>query len=164
MDKIKRNMTSRASMGFSLMELIIVILLIGIFASVAMTKTRTGLSTIREQIAIDQITSDIDLVRSMAFGKHDTMTIVFSASNESYAILNGPDGSRSLVEDYPNSDDGTISLDNSTMRDVNLQSVNFDGESFLQFLPLGDVRSGGSLAINNKTITIQPITGKWSVN
>ena len=42
-------------------------------------------------------------------------------------------------------------------------TVNFDGESFLQFLPLGDIRSGGSLAINSKTITIQPITGKWSV-
>ena len=164
MYKIKRNIAFNTSLGFSLMELIIVILLIGIFTAVAMTKTKTGLSTIREQIAIDQITSDIDLVKSMAFGMHDTMTIVFSASQESYSIFNGHDGSRSLVEDYPNSDDGVISLDNSTMRDVNLQSVNFDGESFLQFLPLGDIRSGGSLAINNKTITIQPITGKSSVD
>ena len=53
------------------MELIIVIVLIAIFATVAMTRTRTGLSTIREQIAIDQVTSDIDLARSMAFGMRD---------------------------------------------------------------------------------------------
>ena len=46
--------------------LIIVIVFIGIFASVALTRTQLGLSVIQEQIAIDQITNDIDLARSMA--------------------------------------------------------------------------------------------------
>ena len=95
------------------MELIIVIVLIAIFATIAMTRTRTGLSTIREQIAIDQVTSDIDLVRSMAFGMHETMTIVFSIDQDSYSIYKGANNSRTAVEDYPNSNNGVISLDNS---------------------------------------------------
>ena len=89
MNKLIRNMTKRTSSGFSLMELIVVIVLIAIFATIAMTRTRTGLSTIREQIAIDQVTSDIDLVRSMAFGMHETMTIVFSIDQDSYSIYKG---------------------------------------------------------------------------
>ena len=48
------------SKGFSLIELIIIIVLIGIFATIALTRTSTGMNTIREQIAIDQITNDID--------------------------------------------------------------------------------------------------------
>ena len=109
MSKLIRNMTKRTSSGFSLMELIIVIVLIAIFATIAMTRTRTGLSTIREQIAIDQVTSDIDLVRSMAFGMHETMTIVFSIDQDSYSIYKGANNSRTAVEDYPNSINGVIS-------------------------------------------------------
>ena len=77
MNKIIRNIAKKTSFGFSLIELVIVIVLIAIFASIAATRTRAGLSTIRQQIAIDQVTSDIDLIRSMAFGMHDTMTVPF---------------------------------------------------------------------------------------
>ena len=157
-------MTKRTSSGFSLMELIIVIVLIAIFATIAMTRTRAGLSTIREQIAIDQVTSDIDLIRSMAFGMHDTLTIVFSVDQESYTVFNGPDNSRSLVEDYPNSNNGVMSLDNSNIREVDIIAVDFNGSPELQFLPLGDIKSGGSITLNGKTITIHPVTGKWAIN
>tara|TARA_X000000368_G_C22860616_1_gene636349 strand:- start:343 stop:837 length:495 start_codon:yes stop_codon:yes gene_type:complete len=164
MDKLTINITKRTSSGFSLMELIVVIVLIAIFATIAMTRTRTGLSTIREQIAIDQVTSDIDLVRSMAFGMHETMTIVFSTNEDSYAIFKGPNNSRTAVVDYPNSNNGVISLDNSNLREVDIKSVDFNGSPELQFLPLGDINSGGSISLNDKTITVQPITGKWSIN
>ena len=145
MSKINRNIAKRTSSGFSLMELVIVIVLIAIFATIAATRTRDGLSTIREQIAIDQVTSDIDLIRSMAFGMHDTLTIVFSEDQESYTIFNGPDNLRSLVQDYPNSENGVISLDNSNLREVDIVEVDFNGTSELQFLPLGDIKSGGSI-------------------
>ena len=164
MSKINRNIAKRTSSGFSLMELVIVIVLIAIFATIAATRTRDGLSTIREQIAIDQVTSDIDLIRSMAFGMHDTLTIVFSEDQESYTIFNGPDNLRSLVQDYPNSENGVISLDNSNLREVDIVEVDFNGTSELQFLPLGDIKSGGSISINSKTITILPVTGKWTIN
>ena len=65
------------SKGFSLIELIIIIVLIGIFTTIALTRTNTGMTTIREQIAIDQITNDIDLARSMAFAKNEAITIKF---------------------------------------------------------------------------------------
>ena len=150
--------------GFSLTELIVMIVLIGIFAAMAMTRTSTGMTTIQVQIAIDQITTDIDYSKSMAFAKHDTITLVFSTTLEQYTIYNGPDGSRSAITDFPNSTNGVISFNQSDFIEVDITSANFNGTSELQFLPLGDPKSGGSIALNSKTISVAPVTGKWSVN
>ena len=159
--KIKLN---KSTPGFTLTELIIVIVLIGIFGTMALTRTRTGLTTIQVQIAIDQITTDIDYSKSMAFARHDTITLVYSTALEQYTIYNGPDGSRSAITDFPNSTNGVISFDQSDFIEVNITSVNFGGSSELQFLPLGDPKSGGSIVLNSKTISVEPVTGKWSVN
>ena len=154
----------KATPGFTLTELIIVIVLIGIFGTMALTRTRTGLTTIQIQIAIDQITTDIDYSKSMAFARHDTITLVFSTTLEQYTIYNGPDGSRSVITDFPNSTNGVISFDQSDFIEVNITSANFGGSSELQFLPLGDAKSGGSIVLNSKTISVEPVTGKWSLN
>ena len=154
----------KATPGFSLTELIVMIVLIGIFGAMAMTRTSTGLTTIQVQIAIDQITTDIDYSKSMAFARHDTITLVFSTTLEQYTIYNGPDGSRSAITDFPNSTNGVISFDQSDFIEVDITSANFGGSSELQFLPLGDPKSGGSIVLNSKTISVAPVTGTWSVN
>ena len=154
----------KATPGFSLTELIVIIVLIGIFAAMAMTRTNTGMTTIQVQIAIDQITTDIDYSKSMAFARHDTITLVFSTTLEQYTIYNGPDGSRSAITDFPNSTNGVISFDQSDFIEVDITSANFGGTSELQFLPLGDPKSGGSIVLNSKTISVAPVTGQWSVN
>ena len=162
MNSGKQNIIGAISKGFSLIELVIVILLIGIFTAIAMTRTNTGLSIIREQIAIDQITSDIDLARSMAFGKGKTISIIFNDKDESYTLYEGS----TLISDFPNSDNGTIQLDKSMLKDVNIQSVSLGGTNSneLKFLPLGDVEYGGSILLNTKTISIEQVSCKWSVN
>ena len=162
-NRTKTNL-KKATPGFSLTELIVMIVLIGIFAAMAMTRTSTGMTTIQVQIAIDQITTDIDYSKSMAFARHDTITLVFSTTLEQYTIYNGPDGSRSAITDFPNSTNGVISFDQSDFIEVNITSANFGGSSELQFLPLGDPKSGGSIVLNSKTISVEPVTGKWSVN
>jgi Tfp pilus assembly protein FimT len=154
----------KATPGFSFTELIVMIVMIGIFGAMAMTRTNTGLTTIQVQIAIDQITTDIDYSKSMAFARHDTITLVFSTTLEQYTIYNGPDGSRSAITDFPNSTNGVISFDQSDFIEVNITSANFNGSSELQFLPLGDPKSGGSIVLNSKTISVEPVTGKWSLN
>ena len=149
------------SSGFSMIELIIVVMLIGIFTAMALTRTDTVLTTIREQIAIDQITNDIDLARSMAFARNEAITIIFDKNQESYGVYNA----LGIIKDFPNSNsDGIISLDNSYLRNLDIKEVSFGGSENLQFQPLGDPVSGGTIELNTKTITIEPITGKWSVN
>ena len=153
-----------ACSGFTLSELIIVIMLIGIFASIGMTRTRTGITTIRTQVAIDQITADIDLLRSMAFAKHDTLTMVFSTVNDLYTIYTGPDNSRDIVTSFPNSASGVVSFQSASLADVDITAASFGSQPEIQFLPLGDLKSGGTITISGYTITLQDLTGKWSVN
>ena len=145
--------------GFTLAELVIIIVIIGIFAVLASSRTDIGLGKIRQRIAIDQITSDIDLVRSMAFASNDTITIAFSSDSKSYTVYVGSDDSRQVLSSFPNSQSGTITLDNN----VNISLINFDGVSELQFLPMGDVKSGGIIDLNNNRITVDNITGKWTL-
>ena len=146
------------------MELTIIIVLIGIFASVAMTRVRLGLSNIQVHVAVDQITSDIDLAKSMAFARHDTITIVFAPAQERYSIYTGSDGSRAIFNNFPNSESGVISFDNARFIDVDITGASFNGSPELQFLPLGEPKTGGSVTLNSKTITIENITGRWSLN
>ena len=167
MIEIKKNIKSYSKItagGFSLVELIIVITFLAIFASVGLTRTKLGVDKIRTQVAIDQITSDIDILRSMAFAKHDTLTMVFSLLSDSYTIYTGPNGGRSILTNFPNSTHGVVSFRNSNFSEVDIISANFGGSSELQFLPLGDLKTGGSISINSNTITIKDLTGKWIVN
>ena len=145
--------------GFTLAELVIIIVIIGIFAVLASSRKDIGIGKIRQRIAIDQITSDIDLVRSMAFASNDTITIAFSSDSKSYTVYVGSDDSRQVLSSFPNSQSGTITLDNN----VNISLINFDGVSELQFLPMGDVKSGGIIDLNNNRITVDNITGKWTL-
>ena len=161
MQNILHSKNCSNSSGFSMIELIIVVMLIGIFTAMALTRTDTGLTTIREQIAIDQITNDIDLARSMAFARNEAITIIFDKNQESYGVYNA----LGIIKDFPNSNsDGIISLDNSYLRNLDIKEVSFGGSANLQFQPLGDPVSGGTIELNTKTITVEPITGKWSVN
>jgi prepilin-type N-terminal cleavage/methylation domain-containing protein len=161
MQNILHSKNCSNSSGFSMIELIIVVMLIGIFTAMALTRTDTGLTTIREQIAIDQITNDIDLARSMAFARNEAITIIFDINQESYGVYNG----LGIIKDFPNSNsDGIISLDNSYLRNLDIKEVSFGGSASLQFQPLGDPVSGGTIELNTKIITVEPITGKWSVN
>ena len=162
MHNSNRNILLSRSKGFSLIELIIVLLLIGIFSTIAMTRTNTGLLTIQEQVAIDQITNDIDLAKSMSFAKRESIKLVFNIQEESYSLYKGS----SLISDFPNSDNGKIDLDNSMLKNVDIQTVSFgeSGSNELTFLPMGDLQSGGSIRLNTKIITVESVTGKWSVN
>jgi len=162
-NQTKTNLKKTAP-GFSLTELIVMIVLIGIFAAMAMTRTSTGMTSIQVQIAIDQITSDIDYSKSMAFARHDTITLVYSTNLEQYTIYTGPDGSRSAITDFPNSINGVISFNQSDFVEIDITSANFGGLEELQFFPLGDPKSGGSIVLNSKTISVAPVTGQWSVN
>ena len=151
--------------GFTLIELIITMCIIAIFTAIAMTKSDIGTNNFNSQIALDQITSDIDLAQSIAFAKNDTITIVFSVENDNYKLYTGPDANRSIIDDFPGSNDGMVSFATGRLASIDISSINFNNSNELQFLPLGNVKNGGFIQINKTTtINVSDITGKWSIN
>ena len=137
--------------GFTLIELIITMCIIAIFTAIAMTKSEIGTDNFNSQIALDQITSDIDLAQSIAFAKNDTITIVFSAENDNYKLYTGPDANRSIISDFPGSNDGIVSFASGRLARIDISSINFNNSNELQFLPLGNVKNGGSIQTGQDT-------------
>jgi len=151
--------------GFTLVELLITVMILAIFIGVSITRSDLRTNRFTRQAAIDQITTDIDLIQSMAFARRDTITIVFSTNNNSYSFYTGPDADRTLMTKIPGSDNGVISFSNSILSTIDITNASFNNSSELQFLPSGTVKTGGNILIDNSvTITIADLTGRWSVN
>mgnify|MGYP003324615144 CR=1 FL=1 len=95
----------------------------------AMTKSDIGTNNFNSQIALDQITSDIDLAQSIAFAKNDTITIVFSVENDNYKLYTGPDANRSIIDDFPGSNDGMVSFATGRLASIDISSINFNNSN-----------------------------------
>ena len=57
-----KNQVLQISKGFSLIELVVIIVVLGILAAVASTRIKDVTSEVSISVAINQITSDLDLI------------------------------------------------------------------------------------------------------
>jgi len=92
--------------GFTLIELIMVIVIIGILAWVAITKY-SARSDISLETAADMIKSDIRSVQALAMSQHASKTLTFNSSTEYvFPAAGGGTKTRNLTNIF----DGNISL------------------------------------------------------
>ena len=151
--------------GFTFIELIIAIIIVGILGSMAFTRILNNLNPIKVRAAIEQITSDIEQTKALSMAQHDTITIAFNITNDSYSIYNGPTGNQTIMTDYPGSNNGTISFDQSEYKGVDISGANFSGSTQLSFDTWGNTISGGTITLNtDNIITVQTLTGHWSIS
>ena len=157
--------THGAQDGFTLVELIITIMLLAILGVAAFTRLRDSTGPIRLRAAIDQITSDIELSKSFAMARHDTITIVYNSGSDNYQIFSGPTGSRTALSNFPGSNNGTVSLAGLEYTGVDISAVSFNGGNELSFDPWGNALSGGTVTLNGtEVITIHSLTGYWEIS
>jgi len=151
--------------GFTFIELIIAIIIVGILGSMAFTRILNNLNPIKVRAAIEQITSDIEQTKALSMAQHDTITIAFNITNDSYSIYNGPTGNQTIMTDYLGSNNGTISFDQSEYKGVDISGANFSGSTQLSFDTWGNTISGGTITLNtDNIITVQTLTGHWSIS
>ena len=96
------------SRGFSLIELIVVIALLGILGAIATTQVADISSKMRVTSAMNQIISDIELTKEFALANSTAMTITYDVNLDRYFIKDNGN----LVSNFPGSDNGIISLSN----------------------------------------------------
>lgn len=155
-----KNQESQTSKGFSLIELIIVMTILGIIIAASSARLRDITVNARISSAVNQITADIDQAKTMSMGKRKQIKIIFNQNNETYTIYK----SGQVYTDYPGSDNGVVSLSDSNSSGVDITSINLDGSNVLTFTKWGNCMQSGTIILNNtREIHIKELTGYWEV-
>ena len=154
------NQGLQTSKGFSLIELIIVMTILGIIIAASSARLRDITVNARISSAVNQITTDIDQAKTMSMGKRKQIKIIFNQNNESYTIYE----SGQVYTDYPGSNNGVVSLSDSNSSGVDITSINLDGSNVLTFTKWGNCMQSGTIILNDtREIHIKELTGYWEV-
>ena len=148
------------SKGFSLIELIIVMTVLGIIIVASSSRLRDITVDARISSAVNQITTDIDLAKSISMSKRKQIKIIFNQNNETYTVYQ----SGQIYTDYPGSNNGVVSLSDNSNSGVDITSINLDGSNTLTFTKWGDCLQSGTIILNNnREIHVKELTGYWEV-
>ena len=142
--------------GFSLIELIVIMTLLGILAALASIRIKDISVNVRISAATNQITSDIELIKETALAKHENMSITYNQELNNYTIRkNG-----SIMTDYPGSDSGIMNLSEGMFSGVDITQVNINGSNVINIDKWGNVLNNGTIPLNqNHIISVSKLTG-----
>lgn len=110
---------STSSTGFSLVELVVVMLVLGVIAAIAAPRFGYASATFRLEAAIQKIEADLQYASQMARSQSRTVAVVFNPANDSYRI-SGVDSPLGGTGDY------TVDLSQPPY-EVDIADVRFSG-------------------------------------
>jgi type IV fimbrial biogenesis protein FimT len=155
------SLTSHAKRrGFSLLELTVVVLIMGILAAVATPGWVWLLSKYRADAAAQRIVADLARTQSWAYSTSATRTMVFDVAQSSYQI-SGLNSLDRVSATY------TVDLTAEPYRST-LVSANFGGAAQISYSGYGRPVSGGGTIVvacggEQRTITVDATSGKGAI-
>lgn len=159
----KKSLPSTAA-GFTFIELLIVILILGIFTTIAFVRPGESMAGFNNRILLDQLIDDINYAQTSALARRETITVEFDVGADSYTVYLGPASDGNEFKGFPNGVGGVVDMNSLKLGGVDLTSANFNNSQSLQFLPTGTPLAGGSIVVNQTTLNIEPETGKCILN
>jgi Tfp pilus assembly protein FimT len=157
---LRRAVRARSAAGVTLMELVSVVLLMAIVATIAVPRFANALSSTNAKTAAQRIARDIALVRTWARITSQSQSISFDTVHNTYTMPGVPDPNHSTGSN-------TVALSDGTLQ-ATLASANFGaGSTALTFngfgVPVGLPAAGGTVGVNSgsssRTITVDAISG-----
>jgi prepilin-type N-terminal cleavage/methylation domain-containing protein len=171
--RIMRRRRSTRRHGFTLMELVTVIVILGIVGVAVGTPTLAFVSTIRARAASSRLTTDIRFMQRMALSSGLRTWIVLSTASNNYRLYIedsanlGKAGRLAVTHPYDQSS-SPIQFGSGPFSNVSISSVNINSTSEIEFDSLGvpydgnsaKLTASGSIGLSNGvSIMIYPDSG-----
>jgi prepilin-type N-terminal cleavage/methylation domain-containing protein len=145
--------------GFTLMEMVIVTLILGIFTTVAAGRFAKSLSYHRADSAAQRVRADLELARHRARMSSRGQSVKFMPLDNAYLLPGIPDLDHS-ASDYR----VDLSL---PPHSASIVSADFGGLADVTFDGYGVPTSGGTVVVQSgpfqKTISVDPTTGQANI-
>jgi prepilin-type N-terminal cleavage/methylation domain-containing protein len=143
------------SAGFTLVEIVLVVMIISVVAGIAVPRYANALHRYRADIAAQRIVADVTLVQASARASGETKTLTFDVRGNTYQLPADP-GLARLENGY------TIRL-GLTPYQATLVSADFGGGPSVSFNGFGIPSGGGRIVVsageNVRTIVVDASTG-----
>jgi prepilin-type N-terminal cleavage/methylation domain-containing protein len=158
-DTIQSMHRLRSRRGFTLAELVVVVLILAIMSAVAVPQYSKAITRFNADAGARRVKSDIEFVRHQARRTGSAKTIVFTVSTHSYTLPGVADLS------HPGQ---TYSVKLSrTPYNARLHSVNCGGDSTLSFDGFGIPDSTATIVVgignSQRTVTVETSGGKVTI-
>jgi len=149
----RRGRPQRQGSGFTLVELLIVLVILGISAALAIPMISSAGST-QIRSAANMIAADLEYAKSMAITRGQSYSVVFDKLSERYRI---EDASGNVIA-HPVKKGFNYEVDfrnDSRLDKVDIQDVDFDSTSEVSFDYLGSPHNGSGAPLNRGVITLE---------
>ncbi|MFT3785695.1 MAG: GspH/FimT family pseudopilin [Tepidisphaeraceae bacterium] len=153
-----RRVHPRQRSGFSLLELVLVVTIVGTFAAIAVPRYNNSLIRYRVDSAAQRIVNDFEYARTQAMSRSRAQLVVFDLTAEAYVLPN-VEGLSAQSESY------RVKLGADPYR-VDLASASFGGSNAVTFDLFGKPSNSGTVVVQigttKRTISLSATTGKAS--